>query len=152
MRTVSPGRAPGPLAVSYPAHWGPAAIESLRAVLDATTPLVSDAQAALIALGRDPGVPSRGVIAVCDFGGTGTSLTLVDMGRGGQPPSLAPTVRHTDLSGDLIDQALLRHVIEGLSEAGTIDLSSTSAIGSLGRLRAQCRTPRSSCPPAPSRR
>ena len=51
----------------------------------------------------------------------------------------APTVRHTDLSGDLIDQALLTHVINDLSAAGTIDLSGTSAIGSLTRLRAQCR-------------
>ena len=43
-------------------------------------PLVSDAAAALTALQRDPGVPTRGVIALCDFGGTGTSITLVDAG------------------------------------------------------------------------
>ena len=40
-----------------------------------------------------------------------------------------PTVRHADLSGDLIDQALLTHVINDLSAAGSIDLSGTSAIG-----------------------
>jgi hypothetical protein len=34
---------------------------------------------------------------------------------------------------------LLTHVINDLSAAGTIDLSGTSAIGSLTRLRAQCR-------------
>jgi len=48
-------------------------------------------------------------------------------------------VRHSDLSGDLVDQALLTHVINDLSAAGTIDLSGTLAIGSLTRLRAQCR-------------
>ncbi len=93
--------------------------------------------AALTALQDDPGVPTRGVIALCDFGGTGTSITLVDAANGFAP--IGPTVRHTDLSGDLIDQALLTHVINDLSAAGTIDLSGTSAIGSLTRLRAQCR-------------
>ena len=82
-------------------------------------------------------MPTRGVIALCDFGGTGTNITLVDAANGYAP--IGPTVRHTDLSGDLIDQALLTHVINDLSAAGTIDLSGTSAIGSLTRLRAQCR-------------
>jgi hypothetical protein len=99
--------------------------------------LVSDATAVLTALQNDPGVPTRGVIAVCDFGGSGTNITLVDATNGFAP--IAPTVRDTDLSGDLIDQALLTHVINDLSAAGAIDLSGTSAIGSLTRLRAQCR-------------
>jgi hypothetical protein len=99
--------------------------------------LVSDATAALTALQNDPGVPTRGVIALCDFGGTGTNITLVDATSGYVP--IGQTVRHTDLSGDLVDQALLTRVIDDLSAAGTIDLSGTSAIGSLTRLRAQCR-------------
>src|SRR5258707_2428928 len=135
----------GPVAVSYPAHWRPAAVDALRNALAAVpevqvpkpAQLVSDATAALTALQDDPGVPTRGVIALCDFGGTGTNITLVDATNGFAP--IAPTVRHTDLSGDLIDQALLTHVINDLSAAGTIDLSGTSAIGSLTRLRAQCR-------------
>jgi hypothetical protein len=140
------GRPPTePVAVTYPAHWRPAAVDALRNALAAVPefqqptpgPVVSDAAAALTALQNDPGVPTRGVIALCDFGGTGTNITLVDAGNGFAP--MGPTVRHTDLSGDLIDQALLTHVINDLSAAGTIDLSSTSAIGSLTRLRAQCR-------------
>jgi actin-like ATPase involved in cell morphogenesis len=132
----------GPVAVTHPAHWRPAAVDALRNALAAVPelqqePLVSDASAALTALQDDPGVPTRGVIALCDFGGTGTSITLVDATNGFAP--IGPTVRHTDLSGDLIDQALLTHVINDLSAAGTIDLSGTSAIGSLSRLRAQCR-------------
>ncbi len=129
----------GPVAVSYPAHWRPAAVDALRNALAAVpefqvphpAQLVSDATAAL------PGVPTRGVIAVCDFGGTGTNITLVDATTAFAP--IGATVRHADLSGDLIDQALLTHVINDLSAAGTIDLSGTSAIGSLTRLRAQCR-------------
>lgn len=131
-----------PVAVTYPAHWRPAAVDALRNAMAAVpelqrAPLISDAASALTALQDDPGVPSRGVIALCDFGGTGTSVTLVDATNGFAP--VGPTVRHTDLSGDLIDQALLTHVINDLSAAGTIDLSGTSAIGSLSRLRAQCR-------------
>jgi hypothetical protein len=137
------GRPPaGPVAITYPAHWRPAAVDALRNALASVpelqeAPLISDASAALTALQDDPGVPTRGVIALCDFGGTGTSITLVDATNGFAP--IGPTVRHTDLSGDLIDQALLTHVIDDLSAAGTIDLSGTSAIGSLSRLRAQCR-------------
>ena len=52
---------------------------------------------------------------------------------------MAQTVRHTELSGDLIDQAVLTHVLDGLSDAGSVDVSGTSAIGPLSRLRAQCR-------------
>ncbi|HJT90739.1 MAG TPA: Hsp70 family protein, partial [Mycobacterium sp.] len=143
---VGGGRPPAdPVAVTYPAHWRPAAVDALRNALAGMpefqrpkpAPAVSDATAALTALQDDPGVPTRGVIALCDFGGSGTSVTLVDAGNGFAP--VGPTVRHTDLSGDLIDQALLTHVINDLSAAGTIDLSGTSAIGSLSRLRAQCR-------------
>ncbi len=134
-----------PIGVTYPAHWRPAAIEALRGALAAVpefrspTPalLVSDATAALTALQHEPGVPARGVIAVCDFGASGTSITLADAAQGFAP--IGPTVRHDDLSGDLIDQALLTRVMSDLSAAGSVDLSGTSSIGSLTRLRAQCR-------------
>jgi hypothetical protein len=151
---VTRGQPPaGPVGVAHPAHWRPSAVTALRGALATVpefgtaahppslrspqAPLVSDAVAALTALQRDPGVPARGVIAVCDFGATGTSVTLADAARGFAP--LAPTVRYTDLSGDLIDQALLTHVIADLSAAGSVDLSGTSAIGTLSTLRAQCR-------------
>ena len=99
--------------------------------------LIPDYAATLIALQANPGIPSRGIIAVCDFGGTGTSLTLVDAANGYQP--VAATVRHAAFSGDLIDQALLTHVLDDLSSAGMFDTSTTSAIGSLAELRAACR-------------
>ncbi|WP_135455986.1 Hsp70 family protein [Mycobacterium sp. DL99] len=143
LRTLTGGRPPAdPIAVTHPAHWRPNQVEALRTELAAVggfgdPVLVPDAKAALIALQDNPGVPTRGVIAVCDFGGSGTSITLADADNGYQP--IAPTIRHPDLSGDLIDQGLLTHVVNDLSAAGTIDLASTSAIGSLGRLRAECR-------------
>ena len=44
--------------------------------------LVSDATAAVTALRDDPGLPTSGLIALCDFGGSGTSITLVDAANG----------------------------------------------------------------------
>ncbi len=135
---------PEAVAASYPAHWQPAAVDALRAALGSVpewshqqVTLFDDATAAMIALTANPGLPNRGIVAMCDFGGSGTSLTLLDAANGYRP--VAGTVRHTGFSGDMIDQALLNHVVAELSSAGSFDTSSTSAIGSLTRLRADCR-------------
>ncbi len=131
--------------VSYPAHWQPPAVGALRAALgpgsgwlqQGEPVLVDDAAAAVFALQTNPGLPTTGVIAVCDFGGSGSSLTLVDAASGYQ--RIGATVRHDEFSGDMIDQALLTHIVAELSASGSFDTSSTSAIGSLTRLRADCR-------------
>ena len=143
--TATDGRAlPDAVAVTHPAHWGPAAIDTVRVALSRVSEwsggrlvLLPDSAAALLALQANPGVPSRGIIAVCDFGGTGTTLTLVDAANGYQ--AIAPAVRHAEFSGDGIDQALLTHVVADLSSAGSFDTSATSAIGSLTQLRGACR-------------
>jgi hypothetical protein len=132
------------VAITVPAHWRPAAVEALTRALSRLPewirrrPVVlSEVAAAMTALQTNPGLPTRGVIAVCDFGGSGTSITLVDAANGCRP--IGPTVRHLDFAGDMVDQTLLTHVIGELAGAGSVDLNSTSAIGSLWRLRAQCR-------------
>ena len=142
---VTDGRAlPDAVMVTHPAHWGPGAVEAVRVALsrvsewsDGRLALLPDSVAALIALQATPGVPSRGIIAVCDFGGTGTTLALVDAANGYQ--AVVPAVRHGEFSGDQIDQALLTHVVADLSSAGSFDTSATSAIGSLTPLRGACR-------------
>ena len=146
-RTVADGRVPPPApAVTFPAHWRTAAVDALRRELESLPEwsagpepltLISDAAAALTALRAEPGLPTRGVVALCDFGGTGTNVTLADAADGYRP--IGATVRHADLSGELIDRALLAHVIADLSIAGTAEVTGTAAIGSLHRLRAQCR-------------
>ncbi|AQT82710.1 hypothetical protein B1R94_10475 [Mycolicibacterium litorale] len=135
------GRPLPPAALSYPAHWRSAAVEALRRALHripewsvAEPALIPDTAAASSALRADPGLPTRGVVALCDFGGSGTSITLLDGDR-----HIAATVRHLDFSGDLVDQALLAHVVAELSAGGTLDVTGTSAIGNLSRLRAECR-------------
>jgi actin-like ATPase involved in cell morphogenesis len=139
-------RLPEAVAVTHPAHWNPAAVEALRTALNRmpewsaraeSMSLLSDAAAALAALQVKPGLPSRGIIAVCDFGGSGSSCTLVDADNGYR--LVAPTVRYADFSGDRIDKALVAHVIEELSRRGSFDTSATSALGSLTQLRAACR-------------
>jgi hypothetical protein len=143
--TATDGRAlPEAVAVTHPAHWGQAAVGALQGALIRVSEwsggrlwLLPDSAAAVTALQANPGLPSRGIIAVCDFGGSGTSLTLVDAANGYQP--VAPTLRHADFSGDLVDQTLLTHVVADLSSAGSFDTSATSAIGPLTRLRAACR-------------
>lgn len=142
MQALSGGRTREPVGVSYPAHWRPAAVDALRRALAAhpeleQSALTSDALASLTALRDDPGVPTRGIVALCDLGGTGASITLADAANGFQ--SVGPTVRHADFSGDLVDRALLGRVVADLATTGAEDLSGTSAIGSLSRLRTQCR-------------
>ena len=143
--TATEGRGlPDSVAVTHPTHWGPTAVDSVRVALGRVAEwsrgqvtLLPDSPAALTALQANPGVPNRGIIAVCDFGGTGTTVTLHDAGDGYR--AIGSAVRHREFSGDLIDQALLTHVVAELSSAGSFDTSATSAIGSLTRLRGACR-------------
>ena len=144
--TATGGRAlPEGEALTYPAHWGPTAVEVLGSALIRVSEwsnrarplmLIPDAAATLFAVRANPGIPARGIVAVCDFGGSGTSITLVDAAGEYQP--LAPTVRH-EFSGDLIDRALLASVMADLPSAGYFRPFGTSAIGSLARLKARCR-------------
>ncbi|CKN71214.1 Conserved protein of uncharacterised function%2C proline rich protein [Mycobacterium tuberculosis] len=99
--------------------------------------LLPDAAAALYAIRADPGIPARGIVAVCDFGGSGTGITLVDAADEYRP--VAATVRHQAFSGDLIDQSLLSYVMSELPGTGAFDPAGTSAIGSLTKLRIECR-------------
>jgi actin-like ATPase involved in cell morphogenesis len=142
---IDGGMLPDAVAVTHPAHWEPAAVDAVRVALTRVSEwspgrsvLLADSAAALFALQANPGLPSRGTVAVCDFGGSGTTVTLVDAENGYQP--IAPAVRHAEFSGDRIDQALLTHVVGDLSSAGSFDTAATSAIGSLARLRSACRS------------
>lgn len=141
--TATDGRTLPMAAITYPAHWQRPAVDALRSALSRLSewsgrrlPLLPDFAAALTALRSDPGLPARGIIAVCDFGGSGTSLTLVDAADG-QP--IAPTVRHRDFSGDLIDQALLNHVVADVSAGQRPDPAGTATIGSVAALRRACQ-------------
>jgi molecular chaperone DnaK (HSP70) len=138
---------PESAAVTYPAHWGSQAVDALGSELSQVAEwsnparpvtVIPDAAATLFAVRANPGIPARGTVAVCDFGGSGTSITLMDAAGDYRP--VVSTVRHHDFSGDLIDQALLGAVMANLPAMCSFDRSGTSAIGSLNRLRAGCRS------------
>ncbi len=147
-RAVGAGTPPPPtrIMIAVPAYWGPAALGALRGALrskrdllaDGAPPeLISDAAAALAALATGPGLPSTGVVALCDFGGNGSTIALADAATGLQP--IGEVLRYGDLSGEQIDQAVLNHVLAGLADAGDADPAGTAAVGSLTRLRGECR-------------
>ncbi|MDT5328556.1 MAG: hypothetical protein QOF25_5708, partial [Mycobacterium sp.] len=135
-----------PVTIAVPAHWGPGVVDALRSALRAKPglapggvppTLVPDSGAALAGLRAAPGLPPDGVVVLCDFGASGTSITLADAGAG--LAIIGDTVRYNDFSGDLIDQSLLNHVIAGIADARDSDPGSTAAVGSLTRLRDECR-------------
>ncbi|MEE6166430.1 MULTISPECIES: Hsp70 family protein [unclassified Mycolicibacterium] len=135
-----------PVTIAVPAYWGPAAVGALRGALrgkPALAPdgvpaeLVPDSLAALAALRAGPGLPTDGVVVLCDLGGSGTSVTLSDAGAG--LAQIGQTVRYPDFSGDQVDQALLNHVLSGVAAAGNADPAGTAAVGSLAKLRSDCR-------------
>ena len=137
------GGASPQIAVAVPAHWNGATLRSLRDAMR-TKPslapngvparLISDAVASLTALSANPGLPTAGVVALLDFGGGGTTITLADAAASFEP---IETTRMAEFSGDQIDQALLTYVLEGL--ATDVDPAGTASVGSLTRLREECR-------------
>lgn len=136
---------PDNVAVTYPAHWQSHAVDALGAALGEIPEwsqrprpilLIPDAAATLLAVRTNPGIPPSGTVAVCDFGGSGTNITLLH--ADGDYHALAPTVRHPDFSGDLMDQALLSVVIANMPTTGAFPTGG-AAIGSLSRLRSACR-------------
>jgi actin-like ATPase involved in cell morphogenesis len=142
---ASGGQPSSDTAIAVPAHWGTSTLWALRNAMRANptlapngTPvrLISDAVASLTALNANPGLSPHGVVALLDFGGGGTSITLADAASGFEP--IEDTNRYTEFSGDQIDQALLNHVLEGITTAGGIDPAATAAVGSLTRLREEC--------------
>ncbi len=134
------------IAIAVPAHWKPAKIQALRNglrthvgfVRSGMAPrLVSDAVASLTAANSELDLPDEGVFGVLNFGGGGTSATLLEAASDFEP--ISATMRCTDFSGDEIDQALLLRVFEELGHGSGIDPASTAGVGQLGQLRDQCR-------------
>jgi hypothetical protein len=140
-RTVGYG---APITIAVPAYWSDAQFSALREEFfaqpdlarDGVAPvLVSDATAALAGLRGRPGFPVDGAIALCDFGASGTTVTL--MNARSHFSRIGPSVRYTEFSGDAIDQLILNHL--RASDATTADTAGTARIGSQTRLLSECR-------------
>ena len=134
------------ISIAVPAYWKPAKIQALRNglrthvgfVRSGMAPrLVSDAVASLTAANSELDLPDEGVVGLLDFGGGGTSATLLEIAVEFEPVSA--TMRCVDFSGDEIDQALLLRVFEELGHGSGMDPASTGGVGQLGQLRDNCR-------------
>ncbi|MET0704008.1 MAG: Hsp70 family protein, partial [Mycobacterium sp.] len=132
--------------IAVPAYWGPGTVQAFETVLRTDRKLapngvpprvVSDAVSALTALQTNPGLAARGKVALLDFGGSGTSITLADAERTFRP--IGETLRYPDFSGDQLDQALLTSVLADIGGRGDVDPAVTAAVGSLAKLRDECR-------------
>jgi actin-like ATPase involved in cell morphogenesis len=141
-RTVGYGT---PVTIAVPAYWSEAQATALREEFFAQTDLarrgvppvlISDATAALAALRAAPGFPTNGVIALCDFGAGGTSITLTNASNFQQ---IGSSTRYTDFAGDAIDSLILDHVRTAASDVTTADLAGTARIGAQTRLLGECR-------------
>lgn len=145
-RTTGDGQPNGTIVVAVPAHWGPATVGALRGALrgfptlspgGAAPLIVSDATAVMAALRSESGLPDRGVVAVCDFGASGSSITLADAGA--DFATIGDTVRYGDFSGDHADEAVLNDILSGIRPEAASETAGTAAVGSLTRLREECR-------------
>ncbi len=113
------GQPSSEIAIAVPAHWGVPPVRALNDALRRPARLVSDAVASLTALHANAGLSPSGVVALLDFGGSGTSITLADATSGFEP--IDETTRYVEFSGDQIDQALLSHILEDIAIAGGVD-------------------------------
>nr|WP_240490042.1 Hsp70 family protein [Mycobacterium marseillense] len=135
------------ISIAVPAHWKPSTVQALRDALrthvgfvrSGMAPrLVSDAIASVTAVKSELGLPDEGIVGLLDFGGSGTSATLVNIA--GDFELVSATMRYTALSGDEIDQELQLRAFEELGHGSGLDPGSTAGVGQLGELREQCRS------------
>lgn len=133
----------GAFALAVPAHWGHVRRNALRDTLanagtvggDHELPqIVSDAVAAL-AVPRE--LPTSGVVVVCDFGASGTSITLTDIEADVSPRE--QTMRYSQLAGRHIDQALVAHVCASQPTRDGTAVPEAAHRASLANLSDQCR-------------
>lgn len=135
-----------PVAIAVPAHWGERQVGALREALRGHPDLapgavqpafLGDAAAALAALYAKPGFPTDGIVVLCDFGASGSSVTLTDAASNFR--QIATTQRYTDFSGNQLDQMILRHLAVEARDADA-DADGTAPLAPLSRRLAQCRS------------
>ena len=145
-----------PVTIAVPAHWGPGVVGALRSALRAKPSLAPGGVPA------DPhprlgggaggsaggaGTAASGVVVLCDFGASGTSITLADAHAG--LAIIGDTVRYPDFSGDLIDQSLLNHVSRASPTPATPTPRAPRPSGRSPGCATSAGRPRNGCRPTP---
>ena len=65
-QAVTEGMPVTDMAIALPAHWRPSVVDTMRRTMRDGLPVVSDATSALTALSAHPGLPTRGVVVLCE--------------------------------------------------------------------------------------
>ena len=126
------------IAIAVPAHWGPATWRALSAALRTNPTLVSDCSWGVDrATNADRAVWAPAVWSRWWILGVAAPALFADAASAFEP--IAETSRYPEFYGDQIDQALFHHVLDGICSAGRVDPAGTAAVGSLARLREECR-------------
>ncbi|MCV7409861.1 molecular chaperone [Mycobacterium florentinum] len=145
-----------PVTIAVPAYWSPEQSAALREEFFAQPglapngvppALISDATASLTALRAEPDFPAQGIVALCDFGASGTTVTLSDAGS--DYAQIGPSVRYREFSGDGIDQLILDRMRDSVPSDSSGGVASTTRMGSLTRLLDQYRTAKEELSTAP---
>jgi actin-like ATPase involved in cell morphogenesis len=135
-----------PIAIAVPAYWSDGQAAAFRNEFRGQsnlTPngapplLISDAKAAAAGLSARPGFPTSGIVALCDFGASGASITLIKPGSNFQ--QVGQPVRRTGFSGDNIDQLIANHLQARARNARTASLKEAVRTGLPGLSSRDCR-------------
>lgn len=140
------GRESPPVAIAYPGWWGTGATERTESALaeqELNVLMVNDAEAAVSEFHRETGsVPKT--VAVVSLRAVQAGVVIVrDCDT--QPVAIpSPTLVH-DEGGDCLDSAVLRHLLQGLTDIGdAIDFSCPKTISAASLALTQCQQLRES--------
>ena len=146
-RAVDNGEPPTTVVIAVPAYWGPGAVGALRGALRSKSDAGSRRCAADADLGCDGRTGRPAGRSRAAHPGRGGAVRLRRQrhqhhaGRRRREPAARSARRcvSREFSGEQIDQALLNHVLAAVREGPNADPASTAAVGSLTRLRDECR-------------
>ena len=143
---ASSGRSPADIAIAVPAHWGPRPLRALRAALLANPALapngmparlISDAVASLTALQANPGLAPHGVVALW-ISVAAARASHWPTPRRRSSRSARPRDTRISPATRSIRRCSVTYSTASPAQA-TVDPATTAAVGSLARLREECR-------------
>jgi actin-like ATPase involved in cell morphogenesis len=141
--TEREGGAPGRLAISHPANWGPFKIELLRQAVELAgvrvpVTFVTEPEAAAVSYARQERLAQGETVAVYDLGGGTFDAAVLQ-----RTPAGFAILGHPEgierLGGIDIDAAVFAHVARSVgAPLADLDEDDVAAVAAAGRLRAEC--------------
>lgn len=135
-----------PVAIAYPGWWGHGATERVRSALASqqlNVFMVNDAEAAVAEFRRETGSTPK-TVAVVSLRATQAGIVIV-RNCDAEPVAVPSPVLVHEEGGDCLDSAVLRHLLQGLTDIGNaIDLTSPKTISAAALALTQCQQLRES--------